>query len=298
MKDYYKILGVQPTATTDEIKKVYRQLALKYHPDRNHGDKKSEAFFKIITEAYTILSDPEKRENYNYEYKKNQQQTPSNQQKQSVSKQESHNWIKKEIINFMFANPRLTLALIVLLFLGIGSLFETKTKATTTSSSNRQTIVDSEPEITKPPSKYKWSSLQTGDSPYNTHFGIGVYDKNYFNELTVRNGNSTDAIVCLTEYNYPNRTIRNEYIRAGDSFKMTSIPNGTYYMKTFYGKYWNPETLLFDTLMNFTVSDNYDDLIEMNQSGDSYSTYTVTLYQVVNGNMESRKIDQNDFFKK
>ncbi len=164
------------------------------------------------------------------------------------------------------------------------------------SNSNRRTIVDSEPETIKTPSKYKWNSLQTGDSPYNNHFGAPLYDKSYQNELTIKNGNRTDAIVCLTEYNYPNRTIRNEYVRAGESFKMTSIPNGTYFTKTFYGRYWNPETLLFDTLTSFTVSDNYDDLIRMNQTSDTYSVFTITLYQVANGNMESKGITETDFF--
>jgi curved DNA-binding protein CbpA len=81
MTDYYKLLGVLPTATTEEIKKAYRELALKYHPDRNPGDKNSETFFKKVTEAYAILSDPEERESYNWDYKKSQQ-TSSNQNQQ------------------------------------------------------------------------------------------------------------------------------------------------------------------------------------------------------------------------
>lgn len=64
MKDYYKILGVDSNADQEEIKKAFRQLALKYHPDRNNGDKRSEEKFKEINEAYTCLSDPEKRSNY------------------------------------------------------------------------------------------------------------------------------------------------------------------------------------------------------------------------------------------
>jgi molecular chaperone DnaJ len=64
MKDYYKILGVSRDATQDEIKKAFRQLALKYHPDRNLGDKEAEEKFKEINEAYSCLSDPEKRANY------------------------------------------------------------------------------------------------------------------------------------------------------------------------------------------------------------------------------------------
>jgi curved DNA-binding protein len=63
-KDYYGILGVSKTATEDEIKKTFRKLALKYHPDRNPGDKVAEDKFKGISEAYEVLSDPEKRKKY------------------------------------------------------------------------------------------------------------------------------------------------------------------------------------------------------------------------------------------
>ncbi|MGQ9798784.1 MAG: DnaJ C-terminal domain-containing protein [Ignavibacterium sp.] len=63
-KDYYKILGVDKNATQEEIKRAYRKLAMKYHPDRNPGDKSAEEKFKEITEANEVLSDPEKRKKY------------------------------------------------------------------------------------------------------------------------------------------------------------------------------------------------------------------------------------------
>ena len=63
-RDYYEVLGVSKTATDEEIKKAYRQLALKYHPDRNPGDKSAEEKFKEAAAAYSVLSNPDKRKRY------------------------------------------------------------------------------------------------------------------------------------------------------------------------------------------------------------------------------------------
>lgn len=63
-RDYYEVLGVAKNASDAELKKAYRKLAKKYHPDVNPGDKEAEAKFKEATEAYGILSDPDKRKQY------------------------------------------------------------------------------------------------------------------------------------------------------------------------------------------------------------------------------------------
>ena len=63
-KDYYKILGVERNASEDDIRKAYRKLAMKYHPDRNPNDKQAEERFKEINEAYQVLSDSKKRAHY------------------------------------------------------------------------------------------------------------------------------------------------------------------------------------------------------------------------------------------
>ena len=63
-RDYYEVLGVEKSADQEAIKKAYRKLAVKYHPDRNPGDKTAEEKFREATEAYEVLSDAEKRPIY------------------------------------------------------------------------------------------------------------------------------------------------------------------------------------------------------------------------------------------
>ena len=62
--DYYEILGVSHSTSEEDVKKAYRKLALRYHPDRNPGDKTAEERFKEVSEAYQVLSDPDKRSQY------------------------------------------------------------------------------------------------------------------------------------------------------------------------------------------------------------------------------------------
>lgn len=66
MTNSYRILGVKPTASKDEIKKAYRKLAIQFHPDKNSNSKESEERFKIINEANEILSNDEKRKNHDF----------------------------------------------------------------------------------------------------------------------------------------------------------------------------------------------------------------------------------------
>jgi curved DNA-binding protein CbpA len=170
---------------------------------------------------------------------------------------------------------------------------------------SRDVIVDDEPEITQKVSKWAGNKLNTGDSPYNDYFGTGVYDNQFSNEVTIHNGQKADVVVCLVEHDYPKRTIRNEYIRAGESFKLTSVPNGLYSLKWFYGNNWNPDTLyvgeikgFFDNDAGFSKSDSPSDLLKMEQNDEQFSVWEITLYAVQNGNMETKEINPNEFFKK
>ena len=62
-RDYYEVLGIKKGASESEIKSAFRKKAMQYHPDKNPEDKEAEEKFKEVTEAYSILSDPEKKEN-------------------------------------------------------------------------------------------------------------------------------------------------------------------------------------------------------------------------------------------
>lgn len=86
-KDYYKVLGVDRKATADEIKQAYRKLALKYHPDKNPGDKLAEEKFKEINEANEVLSNTEKRQKYDELF-----ENYTNFQQRGGGKQEQFNW--------------------------------------------------------------------------------------------------------------------------------------------------------------------------------------------------------------
>ena len=63
-RDYYEVLGTEKGASADDIKRAYRRMAMKYHPDRNKGSDAAAARFKEISEAYAVLNDPEKRKKY------------------------------------------------------------------------------------------------------------------------------------------------------------------------------------------------------------------------------------------
>ena len=177
---------------------------------------------------------------------------------------------------------------------------KTKKKTTSTIRNYSNNPSDAANKKHKIISNYKGNKLKNGTSPYNKFFGSGIYNKNHNNWVLFKNGYNTDAIICLFN-RYSGKTIRNEYIQAGTSFKMTNIPNGTYYLKVFSGKDWNPNKLLnngrikggFDTDISFYQS---NDPIRVMDDGYQYTTGEITLYKVSNGNMRTQGMSENSFF--
>lgn len=148
-------------------------------------------------------------------------------------------------------------------------------------------------------SPYVGNQLENGASPLDDCFGSGLYSGNA--TLTIKNGGNSDAIVCLYSIG-KERTIRNEYVQKNSTFKMSSIPQGYYTIRVFYGNDWNPNLENscntygnFESDVNFTEFDN-EHFFEDSSRG--YTNATVTLYEVSNGNASSSVINQSTFFNK
>ena len=139
---------------------------------------------------------------------------------------------------------------------------------------------------------------KNGFSPYNQYFGKGIYNNNSGNEFVIKNSNQTDAVVLLVNA-YTGRKVRNEFVNQGTNFKMTGVPNGTYYLEWFSGTFWSPELKVgtrfkggFQTKASFTKTKDASDWMKV----EGYQIWTVTLYSVAGGDVESEKINAEDFF--
>jgi curved DNA-binding protein CbpA len=101
-RDYYAILGVDETASEEEIKRAYRRLALQHHPDRNPGDRRAEERFKQVSEAYAVLMDPGRRRDYDALRRSRQEGSRSGQ----AAPPEEPRWREEEVFRDLFSDPR------------------------------------------------------------------------------------------------------------------------------------------------------------------------------------------------
>ena len=443
MKNHYQTLGLTNSATQEEIKKAYRKLAIKFHPDKNVGDTFFDEMFREIKNAYDILSNPSLKRDYDLKYnaflnRTGERTNATNQQRPSQKQQQTYRpkpkrsyldriksinpkrFVSDKIANFgnlsfkgklrllfqvfLFVLPFIGIYLngflgfiTVMGFYGFTYLFIDTVKNVNDIDSVGSGIVglivapiialmifgqgldyfdinpfdwfDNDSKIenvkekivaepvtdieekddeipllkvhdymdaeqreqirklnestkkinefskelesgkykdilenpNKTTSKYRGNQLQNGASPLDACFGKGIYSQSAW--LKFDNSNRTDAVVCLVRA-YDNKTIRNEYIKAGATFEMSKIPSGTYYIKVYYGNDWNPNKKnfcgingAFERNVSFSKSDKIGDHIRIENTSTSYTTGTITLYAVENGNMSTENIDEQDFFE-
>lgn len=245
--DYYILLGINRNASLTEIKNAYRELAKKYHPDKNFGDKNIEEYFKEIQQAYAVLSHPEKRKKYDLKFlygtKSNYSQTTykgnayqyAQQQAQYKQKYTQATYKKRQQSNDKTESLQILISVGVALILLYFIISYSSEKSKTIAAPITERISNSIPEEqeTEP-------VIRNFDSPYSNFFGEEVYINGSKNHITFYNSNESEAVVCLVENRKPNKTIRNEYINRGTSFNMNNIPNGEYYLKIYYGSDWDP----------------------------------------------------------
>tara|TARA_B100001173_G_C15969617_1_gene539425 strand:- start:123 stop:821 length:699 start_codon:yes stop_codon:yes gene_type:complete len=135
-----------------------------------------------------------------------------------------------------------------------------------------------------------------GFSPYDDYFGKGVYDNSTGNSFKIKNSNSTDAVVLLVNA-YSNKKVRNEFIRKGDTFEMTGVPHGTYYLEWASGTNWSPKLKVgrltggFQRNASFTRTRDRNDWMKV----DGNKIWTVTLYSVKGGDVESESLSASEF---
>jgi hypothetical protein len=106
MTDYYKLLGIAHNASIDEIKKAYRQSALKYHPDKNPGNKAAEEMFKQVSRAYAVLSDAEERKAYDYKINQLRAQQTNKQSNQRQQSNDGQYHLTPQAVLEVFQNLR------------------------------------------------------------------------------------------------------------------------------------------------------------------------------------------------
>ena len=303
-KNYYILLEVSNTASFDELKIAYRTLAKKYHPDKNPNSKTAEEYFKEIQQAYTILSNPEKRKKYDlklssgntnprqrsytqytgnaYQYAQQQAQSHSQQQNNATRKTRAPKHDKTE--NYQIP-VSIGIALLLLYF--IISYSDRKTEALSVNNSGSLNVVNQKPMADE--EKIAIPMIRDFDSPYSGFFGEEIANEYSKNNINIHNSDESEVIVCLVENKKTKRTIRNQYMNMGSSFKMNNIPDGEYFLKVYYGTNWDTiRTFLnnkvkggFLNEINFVELKNNNKFFKMTQeqssSGSSFSSYEIDI---------------------
>lgn len=299
-KNYYILLGVSNNASFEELKIAYRNLAKIYHPDKNPNNKTAEEHFKEIQQAYTVLSNPEKREKYDLkisfgrgysQQKKYSQPTGTTYQYSQQQSKSQNNTTRKapppkhdKTENYQIP-VSIGIALLLLYFI-ISYSTDNRTEKRPSSTIELQNIEKQVPETNDGNNDRMGYELE---SPYSSFFGEDLVSKSSENNIIIHNSNQSEAVVCLVENKKTKKTIRNRYMNKGDFFKMEYVPDGEYILKVYFGSEWDStKTFLadkvkggFENEIGFVELKNNKGVFKMKQkrtnSGYSFSSYEIEL---------------------
>jgi curved DNA-binding protein CbpA len=325
--NYYLVLGVKNTASGEEIKMAYRALAKKYHPDKNQGNKAAEDYFKEVQQAYTVLSNTEKRKKYDlrfsygnaytqqqrsytnstpyngnaYHYAQQQAQAKQQQKQQQQNQQSAKKqpYTKPDKLESFQILVSVGVALILLYFIMSHSTNKPSSSKTRTTT----VLQELSPAIT---SAETASEISEYESPYSDFFGKEVNDYTSKSSLTIYNGESSEAVVCLVN-NASHVTIRNQYMRKGATFKMNEIPDGDYFLKVYFGTNWSKnKTVLTEKIKGgfqlengFLECNTGKNVFKMKQEKTadvhSFSSYEISITPTATENVTS--INAENFFQ-
>lgn len=244
MKDYYRILEVSTTATLDEIKKSYRRLVLKYHPDRNPGNKVAEDVFKKVVEAYEVLSNEELRRNYLHNINRKKQKSFADQRTAT-----------KKVLSYLNRYKYWAAFISIILFLAIistsGNIFFKGNKEL-----QEVAITPGNPIEEDNYSKWDKINYSTGSVPDCFNFNA-QYDRSIDNKLEVKVNSNSDAAIKLCSAE-TNKCIRYVYICSGAKYEIKNIPEGKYYLKIAYGSDWRQKNKAGKCVGKFTENATYE----------------------------------------
>lgn len=328
--NYYILLGVATTATAEEIKNSYRVLAKKYHPDKNQGNKSAEEYFKEIQQAYTVLSNPEKRKKYDlrfsygnsnsysqktasssrpytgnaYQYAQQQAQDKQRQNSFSPEQKRKKKPDSSEGIQIIVS---IGVALILLYF--IISYSSEKPSIASNSFQYLQDSLKSHGIVNgeRAAVAQEENPISDYESPYSDYFGAEVSDNQSKNCINIHNSSEAEAVICLVKNKEPFKTIRNQYMSRGSEFKMNEIPDGDYFLKVFYGTDWDRKKIFmngsvkggFKSEIGFMEMNTGKDVLKMKQeqagTGRSFSSYEIGISPAKND--EVKPVTEKEFFK-
>jgi curved DNA-binding protein CbpA len=327
--NYYIVLGVPNSASFEEIKAAYRELAKKYHPDKNPGNKAAEDFFKEVQQAYAVLSNTEKRRQFDLRfsytagpepakkatttpytgnaYQYAQQQAQYRQQQRPNPQPKAKGRPEKSENHYILISVGVALILLyfIISYSSSGSKPQGSYRLSPKDSAFLHNALENASKSTAPV-KEEEEPISNFDSPYSSFFGEERYNTDSKNSINISNSYNSEAVVCLVD-NKEHRTLRNQYIPMGGTFKMNNIPDGTYFLKIYFGNEWDPVKTFPEQgikggfkqeLGYFTLNEGKESLVMRQQNvgnSTSYSSYEISINPFEKADIKA--IKEEDFFK-